>query len=152
MSESVHPWWVLSTQLAWLAAFLIVAVGVTGAMAITAWQNRRLRRTVASAYGGLVEQFGPIVVAVPGKSCDLLVGPRFAHFFDAEEEIVFGSVAMQDITHLKIFEHDQDSIRFCLRLGSGIDTLMVETRSPVSFTDLFHQLTQIGKQVIYVPR
>jgi hypothetical protein len=152
MSESIQPWWALPDGSAWLAAFLIVAVGVIGGMAITAWRNRRSRRSIASIYGGLVEQFGPIDVAVPGRNCDLMAGPKFVHFYDPEDEIVFASVAMWEITHLKIFEQKKDSIRFCLRLRSGIDTLAVETRSPASFTDLFHQLTQQGKQVIYVPR
>jgi hypothetical protein len=152
MTEAVQPWWVLSAAMAWFAALLVIAAGVTGALATTWWHNRRLRRIVESAYAGLAEQFGPVAVAVPGKTCDLLAGPRFAHYFDPEEEAVFGSVPMQEITHLKIFEHNGDSIRFCLRLRSGIDTLLVETHSPVSFTGLFHQMTQQGKQVIYVPR
>lgn len=152
MNASVNPWWSISDGTAWLLAVLIVAVGVVGGIAITAWQNRRLRRLTAAAQAGLAEQFGSIQLAIPGVNCDILAGSKFVHFFDREEEIVFASIALRDITHLKIFEQTRDSIRFALRLRSGIDTLPVETCSPASFTNLFHHLTQHGKQVIYVPR
>lgn len=152
MNETVNPWWSISDGTAWLIALLIVAVGVVGGIMITTWHNRRLRRLGAAAQGGLVEEFGPIQLAVPGVNCDILAGTKFVHFFDHEEETVFASVALLDITHLKIFEQTMDSIRFSLHLRSGIDTLPVETFSSASFTNLFHHLTQHGKQVIYVPR
>ncbi|MEI9970697.1 MAG: hypothetical protein WDO73_00860 [Ignavibacteriota bacterium] len=152
MNESLQPWWVLTPGAAWIAACIVMAVGIVGGILTTAWHNRRLRRRVEAIYGGLVEHFGPIAVAVPGRTYDLMVGPQFVHFYDPQDEVVFASVAMNDVTHLKIFEQARDSIRFCLRLRSGIDTIPVETDSPASFTDLFHQLTQYGKQVIYVPR
>ena len=152
MNETVNSWWSVSDSTAWLLALLMVGVGVAGGIVITAWQNRRLRRLTVAAQSGLAEQFGSIQLAVPGVRCDILAGSKFVHFFDPEDETVFASVALRDVTHLKIFEQTRDSIRFALRLRSGIDTLPVETFSPASFTNLFHHLTRLGKQVVYVPR
>lgn len=152
MNEVVDSWWSFSDEAVWMMSVVILLAGVVGGIIFTAWHNRRLRRLAATAQGGLAEQFGPIQLAVPGANCDLLAGSKFIHFFDREEEAVFASIALHDITHLKIFEQTRDSIRFSLHLRSGIDTLPVETFSPASFTSLFHHLTEHGKQVIYVPR
>jgi len=118
----------------------------------TTLRRGEFARALRGGLHGFTEQYGPVILTVPGNTGELWLCHADIHMYGSLEGALIATAPVSDVTHLKIIDQNRKSVTFRLRLRGEIDTPVLETTAIARFANLFQLLVGQGKQVLYLQR